>query len=203
MTAHLSPLYTNGASVYDKLFERTAWLLHQWAADQLRCAAGMRILDVGVGTGLALRHYPRDVSIVGIDLSAEMLARARERVERQGLTNASLCQMDAAELAFADDSFDAVIATFVATVVDDHAKLTREVARVVRPGGQVIFFNHFCTEAPVLRDVVRVASPFCARLGWHTVLTVTDFVAAAPLRLVRVGGPLRLGVWRLVEMVKD
>ena len=103
--------------------------------DRMDCAPGERILEVGVGTGLSLPLYPRNVSIVGIDISRDMLAQARLRQSRGGLENvAELMVMDAENMAFADDSFDKVVAMYVASVVPDPQRLVDEMRRVCRSG---------------------------------------------------------------------
>src|ERR1700733_15773888 len=86
-----------------------------------------RILEVGVGTGLSLPYFRPDSHVTGIDVSAEMLARARTRVARQGLSHVKALQvMDAENLTFEEDSFDAVLALYVASVVPDPARFAAE-----------------------------------------------------------------------------
>ena len=104
---------------------------------------GDRVLEVGVGTGINAALYPRDCSVTGIDLSSSMLEKARERVARKGVRNVRLLQMDAADLKFADDSFDIVYAPYLISVVPDPVAVAREMRRVCRPGGRIIFLNHF------------------------------------------------------------
>ena len=103
-----------------------------------------RVLEVGVGTGLSLPAYDEQLEIVGIDLSPEMLDKARERVASEGLDNVTgLHEMDAGDLTFPDASFDTVVAMYVMTVVPDPEKVMRELSRVTKPGGEVILVNHF------------------------------------------------------------
>src|SRR5208282_4130800 len=79
---------------------------------------GQRILEVGVGTGLSLPHFRADAEVTGIDVSAAMLAKARRRVARRSLTQVkALIEMDAENTTFADNSFDSVLALYVASVV--------------------------------------------------------------------------------------
>ena len=101
------------------------------------------MLEVGVGTGINLSLYPRDCSITGIDFSCSMLEKARERTARKELKDIRLLQMDAADLKFADNAFDIVYAPYLISVVPDPLKVAREMRRVCRPGGRIIFLNHF------------------------------------------------------------
>ncbi|MGH7061523.1 MAG: class I SAM-dependent methyltransferase, partial [Stellaceae bacterium] len=92
---------------------------------------GQRILEVGVGTGLSLPYFRRDSQVTGIDVSAEMLEKARSRTARLGLAHvAGLHEMDAENLDFADNSFDAVLALYVASVVPNPARFAAEMRRV-------------------------------------------------------------------------
>ena len=103
------------------------------------------MLEVGVGTGLALPHYKPHLQVTGVDLSPDMLLRAR----RAGARGTSLpilkplLEMDATALEFADASFDVSTAMYVMTVVPDPAKVMHELARVTKPGGHVVIVNHF------------------------------------------------------------
>src|SRR5215813_11096879 len=90
---------------------------------------GQRILEVGVGTGLSLPHFRSDALVTGIDVSEEMLAKARRRVQRLRLTYVEgLHLMDAENLEFADSSFDAVLALYVASVVPNPAQFAGKCA---------------------------------------------------------------------------
>ena len=80
---------------------------------------GERVLEVGVGTGINLSLYPKTCAVTGIDFSCSMLEKARDRVSRMGLRSLRLLQMDAADLKFADDSFDIVYAPYLISVVPD------------------------------------------------------------------------------------
>ena len=108
------------------------------------------MLEVGVGTGINAALYPRDCSVTGIDLSSSMLDKARDRVARKDIRNVRLLEMDAADLKFADDTFDIVYAPYLISVVPDPVAVAREMRRVCRPGGRIIFLNHFRSTNPVL-----------------------------------------------------
>ncbi len=117
------------------------------------------MLEVGVGTGINLSLYPRDCAVTGIDFSGSMLEKARERAARKELRNIRLLQMDAADLKFADNSFDIVYAPYLISVVPDPVKVAREMRRVCRPGGRIIFLNHFLSPNPILSRIERLISP--------------------------------------------
>ena len=135
--------YRRWAPVYDNTFGRFASEGRKHAVEIINQSKG-RVLEVGVGTGLSLPAYKRQLEIVGIDLSPEMLEKARERVSTERLRNvAGLHEMDAGDLKFPDAAFDTVVAMYVMTVVPDPEKVMRELSRVCRPGGEVMLVNHF------------------------------------------------------------
>ena len=148
------------------------------------------MLEVGVGTGLSLPTYRRQLEIVGIDLSPEMLEKARERVAEEGLTNVTgLHEMDAGELKFPDASFDTVVAMYVMTVVPDPEKVMRELARVCRPGGEVLLVNHFSAAEEGMRGwVERRMAPFADKIGWRPVFDIERVMVCEDLKLVEKRG---------------
>ena len=121
--------YRRYASVYGALF---GWSLEHGRRQlihMLQCQPGDSLLEVGVGTGLLLPRYPRDIAVVGIDLSEDMLALARARVRRKGLTNVTLHMMDAERTGFAAASFDHVVLPYVYSVTPDPQQLVRELVK--------------------------------------------------------------------------
>ena len=171
--------YRRWAPVYDHTFGRVAGEGRKHAVEVINQSTG-RILEVGVGTGLSLPDYKSSLEIVGIDLSPEMLDKARERVAEEDLENVrGLHEMDASDLKFPDNSFDTVVAMFVMTVVPEPDKVMRELARTCKPGGEVMLVNHFSTEEGVRGWVERRMAPFGDKLGWHPVFD-TDRVMICP-----------------------
>jgi phosphatidylethanolamine/phosphatidyl-N-methylethanolamine N-methyltransferase len=129
---------------------------------------GSRVLEVGVGTGLALPRYLPAKRITGIDLSAEMLAQAQKRADDEGLANIeALRVLDAEATDFPDGSFDIAVAMFVASVVPHPRKLLAEMRRVVRPGGNILFINHFASDRGPRWWIERAMAPASRALGWH------------------------------------
>ena len=137
--------------------------------------AGDRVLEVGVGTGINTSLYPSNCTVTGIDLSASMLEKARERVRREGLRNVRLLEMDAANLTFADDTFDIVYAPYLVSVVPDPVQVVKEMRRVCQPGGKIVILNHFRSANPILSRVERAISPFTVHIGFKSDLDLPAF----------------------------
>jgi phosphatidylethanolamine/phosphatidyl-N-methylethanolamine N-methyltransferase len=129
---------------------------------------GGRILDVGVGTGLSLSDYARSTRLCGVDISEPMLRRAQARVRALGLANVeTLAVMDAKNLAFADGSFDAVVAQYVITAVPDPEATLDDFVRVLKSGGELILVNHIGAESGPRRWFELAFAPLARRLGWR------------------------------------
>jgi phosphatidylethanolamine/phosphatidyl-N-methylethanolamine N-methyltransferase len=141
--------------------------------------------------------------VTGIDFSEPMLEKARERAARKGIRNMRLLQMDAADLKFADDSFDIVYAPYLISVVPDPVKVACEMRRVCRPGGRIIFLNHFLSPNPLVSRVERLISPFTIHIGFKADLDLPAFLAQSalePISIEKVNVPR---IWSLVTCVKD
>jgi phosphatidylethanolamine/phosphatidyl-N-methylethanolamine N-methyltransferase len=165
---------------------------------------GQRILEVGVGTGLSLPHFRADSHVTGIDVSAEMLAKAEARVARQDLAHVDgLHVMDAEHMEFADNSFDAVLALYVAPVVPNPAQFAAEMRRVCIPGGTIVVVNHFTSENAPMRFIEKRLAPLAGKIGFHADFPLADFLTASRLD-VRETRPSNLfGYWRLLRCVNN
>jgi phosphatidylethanolamine/phosphatidyl-N-methylethanolamine N-methyltransferase len=199
--ASVRDAYRRWAGVYDTVFGGVSGFGRRRAVAAVNRLAGPRVLEVGVGTGLALPLYRRDLQVVGIDLSREMLEKAKERVESERLGNVGgLLEMDAERMAFADGSFDIAVAMFTASVVPDARKLFAEMSRVVRPGGHLLFVNHFAAEGGPRWWIERAMAPLSRRLGWHPDFALRDLLdlESNPVESIEPCPPA--GIFTLVQM---
>jgi phosphatidylethanolamine/phosphatidyl-N-methylethanolamine N-methyltransferase len=159
------------------------------------------VLEVGVGTGLALPLYTAAKRVIGIDLSGDMLKKARERVVSLGLRNVEgLLEMDAQATSFEAGQFDIAVAMFVASVVPDPHALVNELRRVVRPGGKIIFVNHFAQDRGFVARIERAMAPASAKLGWHPDFHLSHIFAPADLATAKITPMRPFGLFRLVEL---
>ena len=160
--------YRRYAGIYDAVFGPMLQPGRRALLKALGCRSGDRVLEVGVGTGLALPMYPSDVRVTGIDVSSEMLERARARVARRGLRNVeALLEMDAENMSFPEASFDKVVAMYVVSVVDHPGKLIEELHRVCKPDGEIFLVNHVHSRNPLMGALERGLARFSDTLGWH------------------------------------
>jgi phosphatidylethanolamine/phosphatidyl-N-methylethanolamine N-methyltransferase len=194
--------YRRWAPVYDQTFGRIAAEGRRHAVQIINRKKG-RVLEVGVGTGLSLSMYGRHLEIVGIDLSPEMLDKARARVRAEGLDHVrGLHEMDASALTFPDGSFDIVVAMYVMTVVPDPEKVMRELSRVCKPGGEVILVNHFSKEEGVRGWVERRMAPFADKLGWRPVFDHARVMVCDDLKLIQRRSLRPFGLFTMMRFAK-
>jgi SAM-dependent methyltransferase len=125
----------SGAS-YERIAETFA-PIHDRIVAALAAGPGVRLLDVACGTGgVTLRAARAGADVVGIDISADQLAKARDAAAAEGL-EIQFDEGDCQELPYADGEFDAVASAFGAIFAPDHARAAAELARVCRPGGRL------------------------------------------------------------------
>ncbi len=197
-TALTRSRYQRIAKRYDqqeRIMERsfTIWRKKLWQLVQ-----GRQVLEVGVGTGKNISFWPEGSQIMAIDLTPGMLEIARQRLKelnRQG----DLRLGDVQSLEFATASFDTVIATFVFCSVPDPILGLREVARVVRPGGQVLLLEHVRVDRPVIGSIMDLLAPLIVRLnGAHINRRTVENVRVAGLQIERVESLDRMGMFKLI-----
>jgi phosphatidylethanolamine/phosphatidyl-N-methylethanolamine N-methyltransferase len=192
--------YARWAPIYDPIFGFATGIGRKAAISSLNQLPAGRVLEVGVGTGISLPLYKRRHRIVGIDLSPDMLERAEKRVARRELDNVeALHEMDAAELAFADASFDVAVAMFVMTVVPEPRNVLAEMARVVRPGGHVLLVNHFSVDKGPRAAIERSLARYSGALGWHPEFRIDEVLHRSDLKLMKRRDLPPAGIFTLLE----
>ena len=160
--------YRRYAGFYDALFGPVLQPGRAAVVDALGCRPGDRVLEVGVGTGLSLPLYPASVKVTGIDVSREMLDKARARVAKRNFVHVeALIEMDAESMSFPDASFDKVVAMYVVSVVANPARLLAELHRVCRPDGEIFIVNHVRSDNPLLGALEKSLARFSDKLGFR------------------------------------
>lgn len=195
--------YTVWAPIYDVLASPVGFgAARRRSIEGLHLHAGDRVLLVGAGTGLDLECLPRDVQITAIDITPAMLARFDRRAAALQLTVESQV-MDARQLAFPDQSLDAVVAHLVLAVMPEPERGVREIARVLKPGGRVAVFDKFLRddERPSLgrRLLNVVAKPLFTDINRR----LGPLIAGTGLTVMRDEPAAFGGVYRVITLVKQ
>jgi len=188
------------APIYDFIFGGIVGEGRRLAVSRLPQEPGAHILETGVGTGLSLPYYNRDVSVTGIDVSPEMLDKARRRFMGPEFPQVrALLEMDVQEMEFPDNTFQGAVAMYVASVVPDPRAMMKEIFRVTEPGAPVLVVNHFASSKPMLRRMESSLAPFSRRLGFRPDFSLEYFIEVLGFEPENVT-PVNIGgYWKLLE----
>lgn len=194
----LKHTYTLIAPFYDAAIERATRASRKRSLSALGEVPG-RVLLAGVGTGLDLPHLPPTHHYVGLDLNQAMLRRALPRV---GNIEFMPIQGDAQHLPLADNSFDAAVLHLILAVVPEPARCFSEIARVVKPGGQVLVFDKFLRRGQTAL-VRRLVNPLVRRIATRLDVVFEDLLAEAPGLVLEHDQPALVGGWfRMIRLRK-
>jgi phosphatidylethanolamine/phosphatidyl-N-methylethanolamine N-methyltransferase len=191
-------IYDGYSKVYDILFSGIFYPRIKSAIGSMGIEPGDHILDVGVGTGLSLPVYPVFCNVTGIDLSDQMLGKARNKAKKLGLSNIELQQMDAMNIEFPENSFDKVFLSHVVSVVPDPNKTISEVKRVCKPGGKIVIVNHFQSPNKLLATMEDFITPICKRIGWRTDLSLAELLNGSGLIVEKIYKLKKIDFWSIV-----
>ena len=196
--------YDRLAGVYDFFFGALLQPGRVRAVRSIPSEPGLRVLELGIGTGLTVPCYPPDWNVVGIDLSPMMLAEAKRNIAKMEPSSVpKLVLADGARLPFGDERFDVVVAPYVMSVVPDAIAVGRELGRVCKPDGRIIILNHFLSDHSIGRRFDRLISPLTSRIGFRTDLSLRSLLTGAGLRAVTVNKVNIPAIWTLVSCVKE
>ena len=172
-------VYARWAPFYDRVYDKLLSDAHRRTAEAAG-AAGSKILEVGVGTGLVLPYYPPHAEVIGVDLSEAMLKKALAKVRGGSLPHVRLvAAMDACRLGFADATFDAVALPFVITLVPDPEQALTECARVLKPGGAIVISSKLGHDAGLVARAEEAIAPLMKQIGWSSAFKISRVEAWA------------------------
>ncbi len=170
------------APVYDRVFAPSFAEGHTRMVEALDAQPGERVLEVGVGTGISLRHYVAGVRVDALDFSAAMLKKARKKIDKgEVAAEVTLHQMDAHKLEFDDDTFDHAVVAHAIAVVAEPEVVLREMMRVTRPGGKLVVVNHYKDDPGKLW---RAWNPVRRKLGLGQHFDLPELLQACGLEIV-------------------
>jgi phosphatidylethanolamine/phosphatidyl-N-methylethanolamine N-methyltransferase len=195
--ADVKTSYRRWASVYDRVFGAVLQDGRNKLLQQVAKLQPASILEIGVGTGLLLPHYPPRARVVGVDVSEDMLAIARDRIKKQNLTNSTVQLSDGAKLPFKDGEFECVVLPYVISVTPDPKALIDEGMRLCSPKGHVIIVNHF-SGSRTWALLEKVAEPIAAKIGFHSSFSYEKHIGQSTLKVVAVEPANLLGLSKVV-----
>ena len=200
--AHNLSAYRRWAPIYDATVNHLFTPGRRRALEVLSLQASENVLIVGVGTGADLPYLPTGATATGIDLSPDMLAKARLKLD---LCPASviLIEGDAQELHVPENSFDAAILNLILSVVPDGRACLKSALRAVEPGGRLVVFDKFQTENKKITPIRRFMNYFSTRLGTDITRRFSDMLDNCPCKVIQEEPSLLGGVYRIVLLRKE
>lgn len=181
--------YSFIAPMYDHIFNRPLSEGHQkmgslMVKSRLKGRV-IKILEVGIGSGLTLDHVPTRVEFTGIDVNEKMLSRAHKKAARLKNRTVHLKQMNAEKLSFSSNSFDLVLAPSVLSAMDQPMKAVKEMIRVTKKGGKIAVIVNLKQEGTLKSEMMKVLDPFTRKfLGFRLDLKLEDLQKFKSLRLI-------------------
>ena len=170
------------APVYDRVFAPSFAEGHTRMVEALDAQPGERVLEVGVGTGISLRHYVAGVRVDALDFSAAMLKKAQKRLDKvEVAAEVTLHQMDAHKLEFDDGTFDHAVVAHAIAVVAEPEVVLHEMMRVTQPGGKLVVVNHYKDDPGKLW---RAWNPVRRKLGLGQHFDLPELLQACGLEIV-------------------
>lgn len=195
--------YKRYAAFYDYTFGKLLAPGRQLAVELInaQAASNAKILEVGVGTGLSLPSYRKDLKITGIDISREMLNKAQLRLQQFSDTlDCTLLEMDAEKLNFPTSSFNGIAAMYVASVVPNLANFLAEITRVCIPNGDIIIVNHFSSEHALINKTERLFTPLQKYLGFRPNFPADPIINYPNFKLIQIHKTNLFGYWKVVHL---
>ncbi|MEC4718497.1 methyltransferase domain-containing protein [Noviherbaspirillum sp. CPCC 100848] len=187
------------APLYDRLFGAVLEPGRRALTEAVNVIKPSSILEVGVGTGLTLARYPASASVVGIDISDEMLNIARDRAAKMPERSIHLAAMNAEAMDFPDGSFDCVAIPYVLSVTPHPERLVAEIRRVCRKGGTILIVNHF-SGSRFWWFMERAVHKLAARIGFRSSFCFDEQILKYDWKIESVKKVNLFGLSRLVTI---
>jgi ubiquinone/menaquinone biosynthesis C-methylase UbiE len=194
-------VYRLWAPIYDSTVNHFFMPGRRRALELLNLQPGERVLIVGIGTGADLPLLPAGVEAAGIDLSPEVLVKARLKLDRC-LAAVNLIQGDAQALLVGEASFDAAILNLILSVVPDGNTCLRSALRALKPNGRAIIFDKFLLEGKAISPFRRFINLFSTLLGTDINRRLSDLMKDCPCKITHDEPSIAGGMYRVLLLKK-
>jgi len=179
---HRHGIYRLYAPIYDRIIAPSFADGHSKMYTPLNLKPGNHVLEVGVGTGVSLKHYPAFVKVEAIDYSEPMLVKARKRIEKDEVeADINIQQMDAHNLEFKDNQFDHSVVAHSLAVVADPDVVLMEMKRVTKSQGLIVIVNHYKEKKGIIGGAWN---PLRKRLGLGKHVDFKELIEECGLELI-------------------
>ncbi len=197
--------YKRVSSIYDYTFGQVFRPGQRKLVSMMECSDDDQVLEIGIGTGTSYKYYPERTSVTGIDISPDMLKKARNNIEKNNLKNKEVLLMNGEQLKFEDNSFDKVVGMYVVSVTQNPDLLIKEMKRVCKPNGDIYLVNHFSfdTDNVLIKKFEKGLMPVSKFLGWRPYFPFSEFNAYAKLNVQSISKVNIFDYWGIIHAINS
>ena len=195
----VNKIYGNSANMYEKVMLKYWEYDRKQIIDLLELKGGEKVLEVGVGTGKNLEHYPENIELTGIDFTYGMLQIAKEKAGGYKNRNIELLEMDAENMKFDDNTFDAVLESLVLCVAPNPEKILREIARVSKPGSKIAIFDYTKSKEPEMIKWQELITPYAKTTGFPPGVIIWDPLIDYNEIIEKEGLPFKIEINEIIK----
>ena len=197
--------YKRVSGFYDLTFGHVFRPGQKKLVSMMECTSADRVLEIGIGTGTSYKYYPTETHVTGIDISPDMLEKAKVNIQKDNLKNKNVLLMNGEQLKFDDNSFDKVVGMYVVSVTQNPDLLINEMKRVCKPNGDIYLVNHFSfdTDSKILKILEKGLMPVSKYLGWRPYFPFSEFNAYAKLNVQSICKVNLFDYWGIIHAINS
>ena len=195
--------YKRVSSFYDYTFGQVFRPGQKKLVSMMNCSKNDKVLEIGIGTGTSFKYYPSETFVTGIDISPDMLEKAKKNIKNLNLSKKNVLMMNGEQLKFEDDSFDKVVGMYVVSVTQNPDLLIKEMKRVCKPNGDIYLVNHFSfdTDSKIMKLIEKGLMPVSKYLGWRPYFPFSEFNAYAKLNVQSISKVNLFDYWGIIHAI--
>ena len=195
--------YKRVSGFYDYTFGQIFRPGQKKLVSMLECTPKDKVLEIGIGTGTSYKYYPMETEVTGIDISPDMLEKAKKNIRKHNLQNKNVIMMNGEQLKFEDNSFDKVVGMYVVSVTQNPNLLIKEMKRVCKPNGDIYLVNHFSfeTDSKFMKILEKGLMPVSKYLGWRPYFPFSEFNAYAKLNVKSISKVNIFDYWGIIHAI--
>ena len=195
--------YKRVSSFYDYTFGQVFRPGQKKLVSMMNCSENEKVLEIGIGTGTSLKYYPSETFVTGIDISPDMLEKAKKNIKDLNLSKKNVLMMNGEQLNFEDNSFDKVVGMYVVSVTQNPDLLIKEMKRVCKPNGDIYLVNHFSfdTDSKIMKLIEKGLMPVSKYLGWRPYFPFSEFNSYAKLNVQSISKVNLFDYWGIIHAI--
>ena len=195
--------YKRVSGFYDYTFGQIFRPGQKKLVSMMGCTPTDKVLEIGIGTGTSYKYYPMETEVTGIDISPDMLEKAKKNIRKNNLRNKNVIMMNGEQLTFEDNSFDKVVGMYVVSVTQNPNLLIKEMKRVCKPNGDIYLVNHFSfeTDSKFMKILEKGLMPVSKYLGWRPYFPFSEFNAYAKLNVKSISKVNIFDYWGIIHAI--